>query len=488
MRRFMILMLAALLSGCMVGPDYRRPAVEAPKGFHYEEKNARDTANTEWWREFDDPVLVSQIGEALANNENIKIAAANVVQAEGVLTQTRAPLFPQVNYSGNAARARQSEGELGPLSHLIHNPSNTFDLLGGATWEIDLWGRIRRLSESARANLLATEEARCGVILTLVASVASSYLQLRGLDEQLEIARRTLSTYGESVKLFELEYAHGQVSMMNVEQARSQYETAAATIPQIESQIAQTENGLCVLLGRNPGAIKRGKPLSRIAVPAVPAGLPSQLLERRPDILQAEQNLVAANAQIGAAKALYFPTISLTAALGVQSSELSELFKGPARTWSYAGSFTGPIFTAGAIAGQVKQARGLREAALESYKNSILNGFGDVENSLVSRSKLAEQLHAQERLVTALRDYDRLAWMQYNGGYTAYLTVLNAEQQLFPAELTCVQVRTSMLSAIVNIYKAMGGGWVGRADRLTAGPPRSAIVDGTSKERRGGSM
>ncbi|MDR3554997.1 MAG: efflux transporter outer membrane subunit [Syntrophobacteraceae bacterium] len=465
---FSLLLLTVMLSGCMVGPDYRRPAVEMPKAFHYEQKDALDTANTAWWKEFHDPVLDCLIVEALANNKSVKAAAANVEQAVGVLTQTRAPLFPQATYSGDAARTRQSKSELGPFYGLAPNTSNSFDLLAGATWEIDLWGRIRRLTESARANLLATDEARRGVILSLVASVAGSYLQLRGLDEQLEIARRTLATYGKSVKLFELQFAHGQVSMMTVEQARSQYENVAATIPQIESQIAQTENGICILLGRNPGPIKRGNPLSRIAIPAIPAGLPSQLLERRPDLAQAEQNLVAANAQIGAAKALYFPTISLTAALGVQSSDLSQLFQGPARTWSYAGSFAGPIFTAGAIAGQVKQARAMREAALQNYKNAILSSFGDVENSLVSRRKLSEQLLAQERFVVALKNYDRLAWMQYNGGYTSYLTVLNAEEQLFPAELTCAQVRASVLEAIVTIYKAMGGGWVNSADKLTS--------------------
>ena len=220
--------------------------------------------------------------------------------------------------------------------------------------------------------MLASEEARRGVILSLVAVVAGTYIQLRGLDDQLEISQRTLDAYAESVRLFELQFAHGQISQMTVEQARSQYETAAATIPQIESQIAQTENALSILLARNPGPIERGKSIAELVPPAIPSGLPSQLLERRPDLAQAEQNLIAANAQIGAAKALYFPTISLTAAMGTQSSDLSNLFSGPSKTWSYAGSFTGPIFTAGAIAGQVKQAEAMQQAALEGYENAIL--------------------------------------------------------------------------------------------------------------------
>ncbi len=479
MRRFTVTAFAVLLAGCMLGPDYRRPAVESPQSFRFEEKDARDTANTDWWKEFQDPVLDVLISEALANNKNVKAAAANIEQAAGVLMQTRSPLFPQADYSGNATRQRVTELGVVPLSSAVPNPQSSFQLLAGANWEIDLWGRIRRLTEAARANLFATQEARRGVILSLVASVANSYIQLRGLDDQLEISHRTLATYGESVRLFELQFAHGQVSQMTVEQARSQYETAAATIPQIESQIAQTENALCTLLGRNPGSIERGKPISELELPAVPAGLPSQLLERRPDLAQAEQNLIAANAQIGAAKALYFPTISLTAALGAESSELSNLFKGPARVWSYAGSFTGPIFTAGGISGQVKQAEAQQQAALQNYENAILSAFSDVENALVSRQKLSDQLKSQGALVTALKEYARLAWMQYKGGYTPYLTVLDAESQLFPAELTYAQGRTTLLAAYVNIYKAMGGGWVNEAEKLSEAvslPQKSSLI------------
>jgi len=313
-------------------------------------------------------------------------------------------------------------------------------------------------------------EARRGVILSLAASVANSYIQLRGLDAQLEIAQRTLKTYGESVKLFELQFKHGQVSQMTVEQARSQYQTAATAIPQIESQISQVEDGLSILLARNPGSIMRGKSILDLELPAVPAGLPSQILERRPDLAQAEENLIAANAQIGAAKALYFPSISITGALGTQSDELSNLFTGPSRTWNYSGSFIGPIFTAGAIYGQVRQAEAAQQVALLSYKNAILNAFSDVENALVSRQKLSEQLRAQQALVVSLKEYARLAWLQYNGGYTPYLTVLNAESQLFPAELNYAQTRTLVLSAYVNIYKAMGGGWVNKAEMLTRLP------------------
>jgi multidrug efflux system outer membrane protein len=448
-----------LLGGCMAGPDYVKPAVDVPAAFIYEEKEASDTANTKWWKQFQDPVLDEFIAEALANNRNVRIAAANIEQAAAVLTQARGPLFPQIGYSGSGTRQRASELGATPVPEGITNPQTSYQTLASASWEIDLWGRIRRLTEAAQANLLATEEARRGVVLSLVSAVAGDYIQLLGLDEQLEISKRTRDVYAESVRLFELQFKYGQVSQMNVEQARTQYETAAASIPQLESQIGRLENALSVLLGRNPGHIPRGKRLNELASPSVPAELPSDVLVNRPDIRQAEQELIAANAQIGAARALYFPTISLSGAFGFASSDLSNLFKGPARIWNYAGSFTGPVFAGGAISGQVRQAEAGRKAALFNYELAIQNAFSDVENALVARRKLFEQSQAQERLVKASSEYVRLAQLQYNGGYSPYSTVLQAQQQLFPAELNYAQYRASLFISLVNIYKAMGGGW-----------------------------
>jgi len=257
---------------------------------------------------------------------------------------------------------------------------------------------------------------------------------------------------------------------MNVEAARSQYETAASTIPEIESQILQQENVLSILLGRNPGPIYRGKTIYTMILPAVPAGLPSDILTNRPDIRQAEQNLIAANARIGAARALYYPTISLTGALGVASLDLSDLFQGSARAWKYAGSLAGPIFTAGAISGQVKQAEEGRKAALLNYESAIQSAFADVENALIAREKLLNQLQAQARLVKASKEYVRLSRLQYDGGYSPYSTVLLAEQQLFPAELKYAQIRTSLFTSLVNVYKAIGGGWVVEAEKQTGSP------------------
>jgi len=480
MRRILLCIAGVLVASCAMGPDYFRPGVNAPAAFRFEPKEVAETADTEWWKGFGDPVLDALIAEALANNLNVKVAVGSVEQAAGVFTQTRSQLFPQVGYSASGERERVTEaGANAAAARLIPNPSTAYQALLTASWEIDLWGRIRRLSEAARANLLATDEARRGVILTLVSSVASDYIQLRGLDEQLVISKRTLGTYGESVKLFQLQFQYGQVSQMNVAQTQSQYETAAAQIPQIESQIAQLENSLSVLLGRNPGPIPRGKAVYDLKMPAVPAGLPSQLLERRPDLMQSEQQLIAANAQIGAAKALYFPTISLTGVFGGASEDLSKLFTGPARVWNYAGQAIGPIFTFGAVSGQVAQAEGGAQVALYNYQLSVQNAFADVDSALIASQKLQEQVAAQERLVAALQDYDRLATLQYNGGYTSYVTVLQAEQSLFPAELTLASVRAQVFNSSVNFYKAMGGGWVALADKASVpeAPNASSIEE-----------
>jgi multidrug efflux system outer membrane protein len=465
-----------LLAACKVGPSYHRPVIDAPPAFLYGPAEAAASVNTDWWKQFDDPILSQLIVDGLQNNKNIKIAAANVQQASAVVTSTRSALFPQVNYQGAASRNRLSESGPSAVPRNVPNPINEYQVLAGATWEIDLWGRIRRLTESAQADLLATKEARRGVILSLVASVASDYLQLRGLDEQLAMAQRTLAGYAESRNVIELKFQYGRVSQLNVEQARLRYETAAAQIPQIKSQIATLENALSILLGKNPGTIPRGKTIFELASPTVPSGIPSELLERRPDLLQSEQQLVAANALIGAAEAEYFPTISLTGAAGYSSIQLSNLFKGPAHTWSYGGGITGPIFTGGLIYGQVKQAEAAQNAALIGYQAAIQSAFADVDDALASHQELSEQVAAQERLVTAARAYVQLSQTLYDGGREPYSTVLQAEEDLFPAELNLAALRANLYTGMVVIYKAMGGGWVDDAATLTAAAPSTLRI------------
>lgn len=460
MKRLTLIPIVLAVSACAIGPDYHRPALEAPAAYRSASPEGTAAAlDARWWQQFGDTQLDGLVREAIAHNRNLQAAVANVERAAGALTQTRAAIFPQFGYS--AAGQRGQSPTTGP------NPVTGYQAAGSVSWEIDLWGKLRRQTEAARATLVASEETRRGVTLSVVASVVSSYIQLLSLDEQLEIARRTAKTYEESLRIFDLQFKYGVVSQLNVAQARSQFESAQAQIPQIQQSITETENALSVLTGRAPGAIVRERGLGQLTLPAVPADLPSQLLERRPDVLAAEQQLVAANAQIGAARALYFPTISLTGALGSASPELSDLFTGGAsRVWNYAGTLTGPIFRAGAIAGAVAQAEAGQKAALASYELAVQNAFADVDNALAARTRVGERLGAQGRLVDSLRDYSRLARLQYGAGYAPYYTVLQAEQQLFPQELTYASVRAANLVAVVNLYKAMGGGWVDEAARL----------------------
>ena len=463
-------MLMILLSGCMVGPDYHAPCLDIPDAFHYEIPEAEGGLNWEWWKQFEDPVLNSLIEEALANNKNVKIAAANIDYAVGILIQVRAPLLPQIGYTGSYTRTRSSTALAStalPLPFEIPNPQTTWQAFFTGSWEIDIWGRIRRQMESARANVFASFQARQQVILSLVASVANSYIQLRSLDEQLVISKKTMASYQESVRYFETQFHYGQTSQMTVASAKTQYEIAATKVPQVESLIAQTENAISILLGSNPKSIPRGKSIYDLKLLDVPPGLPSQLLTQRPDIMEAEEKLIAANAQIGAAIALYFPSITLTGIYGGASQELKNLFTGPANTWSFVGTVTGPIFTAGAIYGQVFQARALQQAALIRYQETVQNAFADVEDALVARMMLVPQLAAQERLVKAAGDYQYLATLQWKGGYSPYFVVIQAQEQYFPAQLSWVQTRANLMSSLVDIYQAMGGGWVIEAEEMT---------------------
>ncbi|NJD57235.1 MAG: efflux transporter outer membrane subunit, partial [Nitrospirae bacterium] len=426
-------------------------------------------ANTAWWEQFNDPVLNDLIQTALRENKDVKIAAAKVEQFAGQYGTTRAALFPQVSADGTYGRQRASE--LTGTSQLegtgISPTFNSSQLVLNAAWEIDLWGKLRRATEAARADLLGTEDARRAVILTLVASVASTYIDLRDLDKQLEISKQTAKSRGESYDLFKLRFEGGVISELELNQVKSEYEQALSTIPQFEKRIAQTENSLSTLLGRNPGPIARGKTIDQLTLPAVPAGLPSDILMSRPDILQAEQNLIAANANIGVAKSLYFPSISLTGMFGWASNDLSDLFKGPAKTWSWAVPASMPIFTAGSIAGQVKSAEAFQQQALIGYRQSVQTAFREVDDALIDQKKSREQIAAQDRQVEALRNYARIARLRYDNGYTSYIEVLDAERSLFNAELSYTQTQGTLFLSLVNLYKSIGGGWVVTAEGMT---------------------
>ena len=461
-------LLVLVMVSCMVGPDYRRPAVESPRSWRITEKEAQDLVNTPWWEQFNDPVLSELIGIALWENKDLLIASARVEEFRGRYEVARSPLFPQLGAGASAGRKRSTVQGQVPLPATAPNPVDQYSASFFASWEIDFWGKYRRATESARANLLGTADGRRSAVLSLVAAVAGAYVNLRDLDRQLEIARRTATTREESYKIFQLRFQGGLIAEIELSQVRSEYEQALATIPVIEKAIAQQEDALSVLIGRNPGPIRRGRSIDDLKLPAVPAGLPSDLLESRPDIRQAEQDLISANAQIGVARAQYFPSISLTGLFGWESTNLTGLFSGPANTWNWAAPVAQPIFTGGAIAGQVKTAEAFREEVLLRYQKAIQNAFRDVEDALVDQKRTREQLEAQARQLEALRTYARTARLRYDNGYTSYIEVLDAEQSLFSAELSYVQTQGGLFQALINLYKAMGGGWVGAAEKMNS--------------------
>lgn len=469
----LIFFLTIALGGCLVGPDYRKPQVEVMNKYRFDNETSRDIAGNMWWEQFRDPVMNDLIRVALDENKDIRVAAARIEEFQGRFGATRSALFPQLSGDGSAERLRSPPVTLGiPSASGLDSVRNVYQIAINANWELDIWGRVRRLTEAARAQLFASEAGRRATILTLVSSVASSYINLLILDRQLEIALATTASRAETVKVFELRYEGGIISQLELAQMQSQFETAAAAIPPLEASIGQQENAISVLLGRNPGPIRRGRALAQLQLPSVAAGLPAELLGRRPDISEAEQNIVAANAQIGAARALYFPKISLTGMLGVASTQLSNMFIGPAHLAAFGVLTSVPIFTAGGIAGQVKQAEARREQALFNYQRVILIALREVEDALVALQKAREQLNAVNRRVAASRTYLEMAQMRYEEGYISFIEVLDAQRTLFEAETTQAEVQGRVFNSLVNLYKALGGGWVVEAEDMALGEAR----------------
>ena len=456
-------LIALSLGGCLMGPDYTRPVVDAPSAWRVGEPSAQDLANTAWWEQFNDPALDVLVTTALAENKDLLIASARVDEYLGRYGVSRSQLLPQIGAGYAGYRQRDTLPGTTTLGEY-----NSYGAQLSASWEIDLWGKIRRQNEAARAQLVASEEGRRGVILTLVGSVASGYLTLRDLDRQLEIASNTARTRGESYQLFLDRYEGGVISQLELSQNKSQYDEALATIPALEKSIAQQENAINALLGRNPGPIARGRTLDQLVPPGIPEGLPSTLLERRPDLRQAEQQLIAANAQIGAAKAAFYPSISLTGVLGTASGNLSNLFEGASRVWQYGGTISQPIFTGGSLTGQLQVAQAQQQQALFSYQKAIQNAFREVNDALVGQQKIGAQLAAQGQQVAALQVYADTARLRYDNGYTSYIEVLDAERSLFNAQLQYAQTQEARLQAMVSLYQAMGGGWVDEAQKLSS--------------------
>jgi len=454
------IMTLGLVAGCRVGPNYHRPVVQSPTAYRDLSENkqvqaqAVSYADLPWWQVFQDPQLQELIRTALKQNYDLQLATERINEARAQVAVTRSNQFPQVQGNGNFAGGKESN---------FQTKFNFLTLTADAAFQLDFFGKLRRATEASRAQLLATEDARQTVILTLVSDVASDYFALLQLDLQLQITRNTVAAQEASVKLTNVRVEHGVATKLDVLQAQQVLDTANAQIPDLERQIAQEENAISILLGNYPQAVPRGRPLVEQPLPPeVPPGLPSALIERRPDIREAEQALVAANAEIGVAKAQFFPQISLTGSGGGafgRSSAFSSLMSSQVGIWSYGAQVSQPIFTGGALRGNLRAAKSQHEQALIAYRQTVQRAFGDVSDALVGYQKLHEVRVRQENSVADLAESVRLSNMRYKGGTTTYLEVLDGQRSLFSAELTLAQARGTEYQSLVQLYRALGGGW-----------------------------
>ncbi|HWY43393.1 MAG TPA: efflux transporter outer membrane subunit [Candidatus Sulfotelmatobacter sp.] len=467
MRKIIVVVFLPLLfAGCTLGPKYVRPAVQPPANFYTEQQaTAASAADMAWWDLFKDPVLQDLIREALKNNYDLQLALARVEQERALVGVSRSQYYPQVGYGASIS------GQQDPIT-----PNHTYYSYSFSTlWEIDLFGRIRKLNEAQRAVYFSTEEARRDVRLVVLSDVAQGYFQLRALDEQLEIARRTVKSFGETLDLFQRKFEGGAASGLEVGRAQGALSNVAATIPDFERQIIAQENALNLLLGRNPGPIARGAALAdQYDPPDVPAGLPATLLERRPDLREFEQNLIAANANIGVAKANFFPTISLTGLFGGVSPQLSEL-TASGKAWSIAGNLAGPIFTGGRLKNEYRASLAVRDQAKISFEKAVTQAFGEVSTSLSAHQQLGKAYREQLKSVEAYRDSVRLSFTRYDSGLASYFEIVDAQLQLYPVESSSVSYDLGRKLAMVDLYRALGGGWNLSDSQwtTTSGPPSS---------------
>jgi len=454
------------LMACTVGPNYQRPVIQTPTAFRAPEPQAPQEASLgdlKWFEVFKDEKLQDLIRTAMVRNYDLRDAVANVEAARANLGITRSDQYPNLNASGNVEFTRLSrDGSLPLPASFVPFQNRTWGqgALNLLSFEVDIWGRLRRATEASRANLLNAEETRKAVMTTLVGAVATDYLTLRELDHELDISQRTLGTRQDSLRLIQQRQDGGIATQLDLRQGEQLVFTASETIPALQQQIEQTENQITLLLGQNPGGIVRGRDFTEQQFPPeVPAGMPSALLERRPDIRAAEQSLIAANANIGVAKAAYFPQISLSGFLGGQSTQLATLFNGPHSAWSFIPQVTQPIFTAGRLKSTVRLAEAQEQSALIHYEKTIQTAFNETSDALIAHQRLRESRTQQEALVTALQDRTRLAYVRYLGGVDTQLNALDADRDLFQAQLTLSQIQLNELLSVVQLYKALGGGW-----------------------------
>jgi outer membrane protein, multidrug efflux system len=468
------LLSAALLAGCAVGPNYKRPTVDTPAAFRFASgAETNSLGDLPWWEVFKDPHLQDLIHTALTNNYDIKRAVARVEQARQQVTVARSPLFPQIGYGGDVGRGKNAA--LNSPAELNGQTVSSAQININAVWEIDFWGRIRRLTEAARAQYLATDEARRGVTITLIGDVATDYFTLLDLDEELRILRASTNAYAGSYRIFDDRRASGVASRLETDRAAAAFASAAAAIPQLELQIATTENQINILLGCNPGSIVRGSLTNSPSLPLeIPAGLPASLLVRRPDIVASEQLLITANANIGATFANFFPQIGLTTFLGKVSPELSAFSSGSANAWNVGATLAGPLFQGGRLRAQHRAAIAAFDEAKAAYEQSVLIGLREVSDALVTRQKLAEAGVFNKQAVDALAESVDLAIDRYLNGKSSYFEVLEAQQQLYPSQRAQVQTQVGELISVVQLYKALGGGW----------PTAAFTVEGNSGQSR----
>ncbi len=455
-----IVVVLALEVGCMVGPKYKRPAVDVPQEYRapapQQAAQASSLGNEQWWQVYQDPVLTQLIHTAIAQNYDLRIAAARVLEAQAQVGITRANQLPSASVGADVFSQQNAK---------VTNLFPAYQVNGGelnlsVIWNLDFWGKYRRQTEAARAQLLATEWGQRAVISSLVANVATAYFQLRALDSELDISKRTLASRQQSLKLTQVLESHGGASGLDVSQAEQLVYTASETIPDLERQIQQQENVLSVLLGENPQSIRRGRALTEQPVPrSVPAGIPSELLERRPDVRQAEQNMVASNAQIGVAKASFFPSVSLTGLGGLESNALHQFITQPSETWYGALNVSQPVFEGGALRSGLRLARAQWQESVLSYRQTVQNALEQVSNSLIASQKDREFRQQQELLTEAAQSSDRLSQILYQHGGASYLQVLTNDTNYFSAELNLVQAQLNERLALVQLYQALGGGW-----------------------------
>jgi multidrug efflux system outer membrane protein len=465
-RALLFILIISLLTACTKGPNYKKPVVKTPAVFRGSTDTAppadpTSLADSKWFEVFKDEQLQGLIRTALVQNYDLREAVARVERARANLGVTRADQYPQIGASADITTNRNSLNggfTLPPGAARDHTFGSV--MLNLLSFEVDIWGRLRRATEAARADLLSAEETRKAVVTTLVSDVSTSYFNLLELDKELEIAKRTLASREESLRLIRVREQGGVGTMLEVRQGEQLVYTATQTIADLQRRTEQTENQISLLVGKNPDAVTRGRELTaQEQPPAVPPGLPSSLLERRPDIRAAEQNLIAANALIGVARAAYFPRISLTGFIGGESNQLQTLFSGVSRAWSFAPQITQPIFTGGRLKSNVRISEADRQIALVQYERVIQTAFREVSDALVEYIKVKEVRGQRELLVTTLRDRSRLAYLRYQGGVDTLLNALDADRDLFNAELNLAQSQRDELLALVQLYKALGGGW-----------------------------